>query len=1021
MATKKASSSKPSGLAITRNGAKFAISWKLPSGGYGSQQLEYRLNGKKKWTSVSVGASTKTKTVTVTVGNYFPAKKTVLNTIEFRVRGKKAQYTKSGTTYVPDWSGWATKKFSVKTPHKPKLTATLDNSHTNVIQFKWTTTSTAKEAEWLRDVEWQTLRVANSTIKDGSKLTWKSTAAGWNAGTGSANGTQNVTEETTVIADGSCTRWFRVRARGPHGATAWKYAKHVFAEPYQAAISDVSTTPNNAGGVGVKIKWAASTDAAHPIDATIVEYKIVTPGPDMACPSGNWTTANTSKDTSGSDAAFFMVDDLPGVDQALYVRVNTKHDAQTTAGIPELAMVGTVADPEEVSVATNAETHMATINATNRSAIQDAFLAVLYRRASAPNEDYVIAIIPPGQASITMQCPDWGSDTIAFGVYAAVGSYDLQEREDGTACYAVEPVMRSAATIWDGGEVPQAPSNVSLSETDVTGTVRVTWDWSWEEADSAVLSWANHKDAWESTDEPSEYTISNLHAAQWNISGLTIGETWYVRVRLIRGQTMGPWSDIAVIDLSSPPVTPYLILDQDVIAEDGSVTASWVYVSNDGTMQAYAEICEAELTGGEIVYGDIIAHTETAQHITINAEDVGWEVGNTYNLCVRVSSASGRTSPEWSDPVPVTVAARPEISITATSLEEITITDDVEQHDTRTELSLTEMPLEVTISGTGSDGNTLVVIERAQDYHVDRPDETEFNGYEGEAVAILNVSGEGTFEITEEDLQGALDDGAAYKLTATVRDGLGQSAEDAIEFEVHWTHQAVMPVATAEIDDAAAKITIGTPVGYAAGDTCDIYRLSADRPELIVSGAEMGSTYVDPYPAIGESGGHRVVYKTKNGDYITADNQPAWIDLQEDAGDILRNDRAIIDFDGYQIQLAYNVDVSSSWKKDFQETMYLGGSVQGDWNPGVRRTASVSGVTIVTEDPDEIFMLRRLAVYTGICHVRTPDGSSYAADIQVSESRGYKTAGKVAEFSLSITRVDTEELDGVPLETWETE
>ena len=101
--------------------------------------------------------------------------------------------------------------------------------------------------------------------------------------------------------------------------------------------------------------------------------------------------------------------------------------------------------------------------------------------------------------------------------------------------------------------------------------------------------------------------------------------------------------------------------------------------------------------------------------------------------------------------------------------------------------------------------------------------------------------------------------------------------------------------------------------------------------------------------------------------------------------------------------------------------MYLGGSVQGDWNPGVRRTASVSGVTIVTENPDEIFMLRRLAVYTGICHVRTPDGSSYAADIQVSESRGYKTAGKVAEFSLSITRVDTEELDGVPLETWETE
>ena len=63
--------------------------------------------------------------------------------------------------------------------------------------------------------------------------------------------------------------------------------------------------------------------------------------------------------------------------------------------------------------------------------------------------------------------------------------------------------------------------------------------------------------------------------------------------------------------------------------------------------------------------------------------------------------------------------------------------------------------------------------------------------------------------------------------------------------------------------------------------------------------------------------------------------------------------------------------------------------------------------------------MRRLAEYTGICHVRTVDGSSYAADVQVSETTGYNVAGKIATFDVSITRIDPEEYDGVTLSAWE--
>ena len=78
------------------------------------------------------------------------------------------------------------------------------------------------------------------------------------------------------------------------------------------------------------------------------------------------------------------------------------------------------------------------------------------------------------------------------------------------------------------------------------------------------------------------------------------------------------------------------------------------------------------------------------------------------------------------------------------------------------------------------------------------------------------------------------------------------------------------------------KITPTVPDGYTAetGDVCDIYRLSVDRPALIVRNAIYGITYVDPYPAFNEHGGHLVVAKTANEDYITSDGRLAWLYLQ---------------------------------------------------------------------------------------------------------------------------------------------
>jgi hypothetical protein len=406
----------------------------------------------------------------------------------------------------------------------------------------------------------------------------------------------------------------------------------------------------------------------------------------------------------------------------------------------------------------------------------------------------------------------------------------------------------------------------------------------------------------------------------------------------------------------------------------------------------------------------VLAEVGGAQNVTLDGMD--WQSGESHLLAVRVTSESGKQS-AWSDAVAVTVAEPLEIAITSTSLDEQTITVDGES---RTIMALTEMPLSVTVTGADEGGTTRVVIERAEDYHIDRPDETTFNGFEGETIAIYSQTGESAITISNDDLIGHLDDGASYRLIATIQDGLGQSAEIAQDFEVHWTHQALTPTASVSMDNAnmVAQLTPTAPTGAANTDVCDIYRLSADRPELIYPDAAFGTTYVDPYPTLGEMGGYRFVLRTANGDYITAEDTLAWMDVSAslDAG------ANIIDFGTGRVLLEYNTDLSHNWSKDFKETKYLGGSIQGDWNPAVSRTGTIN--TVVTADNTEtIEIMRRLATYAGICHVRTKDGSSYAADVQVSESYAQDNAHRIVSFNLSITRIDPDGYDGMTLAEWE--
>lgn len=821
-------------------------------------------------------------------------------------------------------------------------------------------------------------------------------------------------------------------------------------------------------------------------------------------------TPTTGLSTYQAAVGFSIGSKIPK-DQLLYVRVNTVYNSLSTNSkyyrctdingeIPNHSSC--LSAPTDLTVELR-DDNKAYVSATNNSDAYGVRIAVLYI-PNMDNEDsdaeIIDILVPDQEGSIgsVVEVPFNYTEGFGIGMYAFIGQYDLSARINesdsptslGYNKYTVSHILRSDMLSF-GGQIPRPPKNVQANYIG-DGNVLVTWDWNWKSATAAEVAWSDYSEALDSNSQPTTYEVLSGKHNRLIIRSLETGKNWYFWVRLKKDDNMSVWSNIQSVALTSSPSIPTLSLSKRYITLNDKFTANWTYVSTDGTPQKSAQICLCSMDGSEVSHDKIIGSIPNeiqtdpeTQYITFDpiSDELNWAEGMDYHLAVQVVSGSGMTSEKWSDPVPISVIAPINCSITESSL---TPTDVSEYDPTETYnvgdyvlyrmkdpedpnkdlmilhvcveaieepelwnsehwgideqkvyLELNSLPMSVSITPEGNVDEITMLIERSQDFFTNRPDESVYGGYKGEVVyQDSNIDGE--FEFDQEDLIGYLDDGAYYYLTARVKDRFGQTKEVRYEFRVKWTHQAIKPTATVVLDEAHKinKITIGVPElpdgktqeewnAEIAGDVCDIYRMSADGFEMLYKDAEFGKTYVDPYPTIGDHGGYRVVYRTSNGDYIMSNNDFAWIDL-DDEEYMLYTHANLISFESDIIEIMYNVSIDNNWRKDFQETHYLGGSIQGDWNPGVSKTTSISA-NISSKDWDEVSAMRRLARYEGLCHVRTLDGSNYVANVEVSERIPYEIYydinsdenTKINEYSLSITRVDPIETDGMTLEEWE--
>lgn len=1008
----------PTGVTVTRSKNEFSVSWSwsLPKvnkkdDSVTDQKLTYILvKGNELVALVDSGSLIKgTRTfdiaknvhkknnITINLSAYHGRSDSkTLSKIIFVVQGKTKRT-----------SGWKTavKEFTFAKPPAPTVSVSSDGDYTRI--FAWSATQDTKNHKPIKEVEYQTVLVTEPWMSNTSEMNdYMDGMAITSTYDNDLTNSKRIQERSGVSDDKGNLRIFRIRTCGAGGHSAWVTKYVLYAKPFQAGLPYAKVTRNTAPFT-VTVWFDNPNNAAHKIDSVEVQWQIATPLSGMRPPASGWNVGRTIDDYKKSNQKYTPDDDSVankryyeervsweinsadvGLDECLFVRILNKYGIEETASEAVIAAYGKLTAPSIVVNSTSQTEGTVNLTVTNNSSVPSSYVhvqALWYLEGYGMRSKDLDDISGSGAHTDTyrdLNIEEWGGMPDCYEAMAWVDVNGVK-------------TMNSSWT-QTTSNIPSAPE-LTVEAGDKVGVAHIDWEWLWDEADQMEVSWGDYSHAWESTDEPDTHEVEKVNSSELYVTGLETGIPWYFRGRYISGYgdeaIYGPYSEQYTITLESAPNIPSLVLSKYTIAESGETKASWVYTTQDNSTQQKAELAEYDIDNNTYtICEDIDIGAEQFAYISGNR----WSTGTQHHICVRVWSSKGQVS-EWSEPVVLSIADPLVCTIASTSLVEET--EDMGGGEERTYLALKALPLNVTITGAGTTGHTRLLIRRAEEFRLERPDDDVFVGYKGETIAMHEHIGESTFVVDDSALM--FDDEAQYEIVATVYDDYGQTAEaEPLEFEVHWTHQAIRPTATVTVENGIARIV--PRANATQGDTVDIYRLSADRPQRILTDGNFNKVYVDPYPTIGEHGGYRVVYKTVNGDYKTDNGMMAWEDVYTN----YEAEGTTINFGAESVQIHYNLDESNSWEKDFRQTKYLGGSIQGDWNVGVSQSGSISTVAIVITDADVIASLRRLANYVGVCHVRTQGGASYAADVQVSESVNHDKGHMIYEYSFTVTKVD---------------
>lgn len=592
-------------------------------------------------------------------------------------------------------------------------------------------------------------------------------------------------------------------------------------------------------------------------------------------------------------------------------------------------------------------------------------------------------------------------DTMANAV-PAVGKhvwYRLVTQHDNLIRYSVavqaKALYRPAPSAADDEVVISSitPNPDGTSVTMVLG-------WNADDSTGTEVSWAEKEDAWESTAQPSTFNVTwgtagsgvvpgKNRYAKVSVEGLTEGVPYYFRARRYleseSATSYGPYASYAAdgtLVTVAPVSKPYSVICSvpEYTLRGKSLLVSWSYDANQ--QQKGWRIYFVRKEGEDTVLKLVADGEDAVTYKVISGAVLTEYAGTDAEVYVRVSVSTGG---DWKD----SLNAKTEL-VTAPGLK------------LAAPNQMNEMPYVFTV---GTDQDEAEVVCKIKSYGGIRelPDKTVVETEDevvwsdtvkfdknpedaatppswdpGKAVSVETGSG---FDFT---------DGVRYRVEAQAvnrRTGLTSSVKS-VDFRVRWAHQAIAPSKEMSYVSAdsyeggtSAMIFPGRPYGDSSeavaqyGDTCSIYRVTAESVVLVAEGVPWDQPVTDIYAPYNKNGNLRYILATRS-----QEGDLNWIEVPY----FMRNMNLRFDWGaGEYLEVPYNLSLTDKYDKNFNGYSSIDGGYSGSWNAGGKHKQSVSTDILKLDNAAQIEQVRKLGKYAGPVFVRTPDGQAFAANVKV--------------------------------------
>jgi len=518
-----------------------------------------------------------------------------------------------------------------------------------------------------------------------------------------------------------------------------------------------------------------------------------------------------------------------------------------------------------------------------------------------------------------------------------------------------------------------------------------------DDATGTEITWSDSQFAWRSTEDPNKYEfiwsdgqrthsgVTYQDSATLYVHGLEENTPYYFKARRYKELeddtvSYSPYSNTftatPTIVTAAEAVNVSVVADV-TIPEGKSYPVSWSYDTD-----VIQEQWQIQASSGTV----IASGTGTNQAYQIAADRLATFAVNgvvTFTLRVMVSGTWVKSAQRT-----VTIVPVPELTIDVPA-------------------TLTVQPLTFDMECDQSTSVRLIVTSDGVDGQ--RP-----SGIKRQAVGdlIYSVMLEPEWGLENEvysvtvELPSGLEflNNGNYTVEATPVNIYGIEGEtQTAELNIDWSHVAgepnceVEPINQEEENGShtqAITLTLSAPANAAEGDIYDIYRLTGDGATLIGSGLAQDDVCIDhhaPYDIYGSF--VRVATRTVDGDTNYRDF------AYQLEGQSIR-----FDWEDQSLELPYNLTIQDAYTKDVEFRKHMDGTQDAYWNSTISRGANYTSTVVDLTESGKTDQVRALARYTGAVFVRTPDGSAFTADVQVTDLT--PDGGLLTTVSITATEID---------------